>query len=138
MIKTVLAINNKNGYQALKEIKKLSEFTIEYLILHPKEKALYLEEIFNEADLEKERIIFWERQKRKKNKRVFSNERNCICFLSVNFGYIFKQNFLENFTNAVNLHTSYLPYNRGAHPNVWPIMDGNTCGSYPAYHGFRD
>lgn len=28
----------------------------------------------------------------------------------------------------LNLHTSYLPWNRGAHPNVWPILDGSPAG----------
>lgn len=29
---------------------------------------------------------------------------------------------------AVNLHNSYLPYNRGANANVWPIVDGTPAG----------
>lgn len=28
----------------------------------------------------------------------------------------------------VNLHTGYLPWNRGAMPNVWPIIDGTPAG----------
>lgn len=28
----------------------------------------------------------------------------------------------------LNLHTSYLPWNRGAYPNVWPILDGSPAG----------
>lgn len=127
MIKTVLAINNKNGYRALKEVKMLSRFKIEYLILHPKEKASYLDEVFNEADLDKKRIIFWERKKRKEIRELFQTEEFDL-LLSVNFGYIFKQSFLNNFVNTINLHTSYLPYNRGAHPNVWPIIDGTPAG----------
>ena len=29
---------------------------------------------------------------------------------------------------TVNLHPSYLPYNRGAHPYIWPIIDGTPAG----------
>ena len=29
---------------------------------------------------------------------------------------------------VVNLHPSYLPYNRGAHPFIWPIIDGTPAG----------
>ena len=30
------------------------------------------------------------------------------------------------FPNGIlNLHTSFLPWNRGAYPNVWPILDGS-------------
>ena len=28
----------------------------------------------------------------------------------------------------VNVHTGYLPYNRGNYPNVWPIIDGTPAG----------
>jgi methionyl-tRNA formyltransferase len=28
----------------------------------------------------------------------------------------------------VNLHPSYLPYNRGAHPYIWPIVDDTPAG----------
>jgi methionyl-tRNA formyltransferase len=28
----------------------------------------------------------------------------------------------------VNLHTGYLPWNRGRFPNVWPILDGSPAG----------
>jgi methionyl-tRNA formyltransferase len=29
---------------------------------------------------------------------------------------------------VVNMHGAYLPYNRGANPNVWPIIDGTPAG----------
>lgn len=33
------------------------------------------------------------------------------------------------FPNGIlNLHTSYLPWNRGAYPNVWSILDGSPAG----------
>ena len=28
----------------------------------------------------------------------------------------------------VNLHPSYLPHNRGAHPYIWPLVDGSPAG----------
>ena len=28
----------------------------------------------------------------------------------------------------VNLHPSYLPYNRGTHPYIWPLIDGSPAG----------
>lgn len=28
----------------------------------------------------------------------------------------------------VNLHPSYLPYNRGSHPYIWPLIDGSPAG----------
>ena len=49
--------------------------------------------------------------------------------LSVMFGYILRPELLECFPRGcINLHPAYLPYNRGAHPNVWPIVDGTPAG----------
>jgi methionyl-tRNA formyltransferase len=49
--------------------------------------------------------------------------------VSVQCGYIFKPEFLNVFpSGCVNLHTAYLPFNRGAHPNVWALIDGTPAG----------
>lgn len=50
--------------------------------------------------------------------------------VSVMFGYLLKKPFLDLFPKGcVNLHTSFLPYNRGAHPNVWAIVDRTPAGA---------
>ena len=51
--------------------------------------------------------------------------------LIVSFGYrhIIRQNFIDAFKgDIVNLHISYLPYNRGASPNFWAFYDGTPHG----------
>ncbi len=49
--------------------------------------------------------------------------------VSVLFGYILRPSFLDLFSEgAVNLHPAYLPYNRGAYPNVWSIVDETPAG----------
>jgi methionyl-tRNA formyltransferase len=49
--------------------------------------------------------------------------------LSVLFDHILKPDFIEIFPQGViNLHPSYLPYNRGQYPNVWSIVDGTPAG----------
>ena len=49
--------------------------------------------------------------------------------LSILFDYILRSEFLELCPlGVVNLHPSYLPYNRGQYPNVWSIMDGTPAG----------
>ena len=30
--------------------------------------------------------------------------------------------------NIINLHISYLPYNRGAHPNFWSFVENTPSG----------
>jgi methionyl-tRNA formyltransferase len=49
----------------------------------------------------------------------------------VSFGYRFvlPQDLLARFLDrAVNLHISYLPWNRGAHPNAWSAYEGTPAG----------
>lgn len=49
--------------------------------------------------------------------------------LSVKFGYVLRRPFLDLFPGRVlNLHTSLLPFNRGAYPNVWSIVEGTPAG----------
>lgn len=41
---------------------------------------------------------------------------------------IFKKNFLNKFKNNLNLHPSYLPYNRGKDPYIWSIFNQTPMG----------
>ena len=51
--------------------------------------------------------------------------------LVISFGYrhILKKNVIESSnTPIINLHISYLPWNRGAHPNFWSFYDCTPSG----------
>lgn len=49
--------------------------------------------------------------------------------VSVFFGHLLRGPWLRMFPRGiVNLHPALLPYNRGAHPNVWSIIDGTPAG----------
>jgi len=49
--------------------------------------------------------------------------------ISAGFRYIVPPEILAIPTNGcINLHKSYLPYNRGANPNIWTIMDRTPAG----------
>ncbi len=49
--------------------------------------------------------------------------------LSVGYRHILPEKVLALFPGGIlNLHTSYLPYNRGMYPNVWPLLDGSPAG----------
>lgn len=49
--------------------------------------------------------------------------------VSALFGYILSERVLAvPSRGCVNLHPAYLPYNRGAYPNVWSIVDGTPAG----------
>ena len=49
--------------------------------------------------------------------------------VSVLYREIVPKDILDLFPlGVVNLHPSYLPHNRGAYPNVWPLIDGSPAG----------
>lgn len=49
--------------------------------------------------------------------------------ISYGYAHILKQRTLDSFGCPVfNLHISYLPYNRGAHPNFWSFYDNTPSG----------
>jgi methionyl-tRNA formyltransferase len=74
--------------------------------------------------------------------RVFDgsiiNERNIVqqirklkpdLIVCINFGYILGKEIIKiPPKGCINLHTSYLPYNRGANPNIWSIVDRTPAG----------
>ena len=50
--------------------------------------------------------------------------------VSVLFGYILRKDVLGLFpAGCVNLHPALLPYNRGAYPNVWSIIEETPAGA---------
>jgi methionyl-tRNA formyltransferase len=47
--------------------------------------------------------------------------------LSYGYQHLLKPDVLTNWT-AINLHISYLPWNRGADPNIWSWIEGTPKG----------
>lgn len=49
--------------------------------------------------------------------------------ISYNYTHIIPEDVILLFPNKIiNLHISYLPYNRGAHPNIWSFIDNTKKG----------
>ena len=49
--------------------------------------------------------------------------------VSYGYRYIIKKNIIDYFhKRIINLHISYLPYNRGADPNLWSILEDTPSG----------
>ena len=56
--------------------------------------------------------------------------KNNLEFL-ISFGYrrLIKKEILKHFkNNAINLHISFLPWNKGADPNLWSFLDATPTG----------
>jgi UDP-2,4-diacetamido-2,4,6-trideoxy-beta-L-altropyranose hydrolase len=59
----------------------------------------------------------------------FVRRYNPDVIVSYNYRYILKKDiFAIPPRGAINLHSSLLPWNRGAHPNVWSFLEGTPKG----------
>jgi len=119
--------NNWLGYQILKWLKEQEEEVVG-LVVHPKGKGKYRDEIIKCSALGQDAIFDGSQLNQDKVSRAIKNLQPAIG-ISVMFGYILRPQFLAIFPKGViNLHPAYLPYNRGAYPNVWSIVDGTPAG----------
>jgi len=127
MFRTILAINNRNGYNALRHLIESKEISLTGILVHPENKRLFFEEISQIAKTESIPIIVWERKKLIEIEQQLK-ESGAKVLLSVNFGYLIPQVMLDIFPYSLNLHTGFLPWNKGSHPNVWPFIDDSPAG----------
>lgn len=60
---------------------------------------------------------------------TFVQQNNIDFLISYGYRYILKKDILDRFPNrAINLHISYLPWNRGADPNLWSFVENTPKG----------
>lgn len=63
------------------------------------------------------------------NKITFDDCREIDYIISFGYKYIINKDIIELFRpSIINLHISYLPYNRGYHPNFWSFKDNTPKG----------
>lgn len=117
-MRTVLLANNRLGVSVGRYLADRGE--LEAVVLHPEEKlscgedlrALGVPHATWPDGVEMVRSIHPE------------------CLLSVLFAYLVPPGWLELATwRALNLHPGLLPFNGGACPNVWPLVDGSPAGT---------
>ncbi len=126
-MRILLLVNNWLGWQVT-EWLRLDGAEVAALVLHPEHRRKFGDEIERAAALPADRIVGADRlHERETLDRIAALGADIA--LSVLFGYILKAPFLELFPSGViNLHPAYLPFNRGAHPDVWSIVEGTPAG----------
>ncbi len=62
-----------------------------------------------------------------KNKIKFNDLKNINLIISYGYKHIIGEDILRK-KNIINLHMSYLPYNKGAHPNFWSFAENTPSG----------
>ena len=70
--------------------------------------------------------IYLKHSKSKLNFKTIKNYDLIICY---GYRHIIESKIIDKFKkNIINLHISYLPYNRGAHPNFWSFVENTPSG----------
>ena len=116
-MRTVLLANGRLGYEVGRYLQERDDLV--GLVLHPVERRRMGE------DLEGLEAPKWTWPDGLADVRALAPE----CLLSVLFGYLIPAEWLELPSwRSLNLHPALLPWNRGANPNVWPLVDESPAG----------
>ncbi len=119
--------NNWVGWQVIQWLKEQNE-QIVGLVVHPPEKRKYGDEIITSAYVGPDYIFDGSNLRQPETLEAVKALQPDIG-LSILFGYILQPAFINLFPQGViNLHPAYLPYNRGAFPNVWSIVEETPAG----------
>src|SRR5262245_56259293 len=128
VVKIFFMGNNWLGWRVLGWLREQGADVVG-LALHPPERRLRGDEILAAAGLAPERVFDASRLRDPLVQRQVAALEADIG-LSVMLGYVLAPDFLSVFPRGVvNLHPGLLPFNRGAHPNVWSIVDGTPAGA---------
>jgi methionyl-tRNA formyltransferase len=120
--------NNWVGWQVVRWLWEQNE-QIVGLVVHPPHKRKYGDEIMRSAQVSPSHIFDGAQLRQPEVLQAIKALQPDIG-LSVLFGYILRPEFLDLFPfGVVNLHPAYLPYNRGAYPNVWSIVERTPAGA---------
>jgi methionyl-tRNA formyltransferase len=119
--------NNRVGLEILRWLVSRGQ-TINGLVVHPKHKAKYRDEIIASVPATTPIWEGYELRDRKRLEAIRALAPDLI--LSVLFGYILKPELMDIAPRgAINLHNGYLPYNAGSYANVWSIVDRTPAGA---------
>jgi methionyl-tRNA formyltransferase len=125
-MRLICLVNNYLGWQSLEYLREQAQIVA--VVMHPPERAKFQTEILASARLAGAHVIP-ANDLRSSDGLERIARLNPEMAMSVMFGYLLKPDFLGLLPKGcINLHPAYLPYNRGAYPNVWSIVDQTPAG----------
>lgn len=126
-MRILLFANNWVGWQIAAWLRNQGE-EIVGLVLHPPTEWKYGNEIITSAGLDESRIFDGSLLRTPGMVGKIKSLAPDIG-ISLYFGYILRRDILELLpSGCVNVHPAFLPYNRGACPNIWSIVDNTPAG----------
>lgn len=128
MIRRVVFLGNNTLAVRVLSFLKTQPQKIVALVVHPHGNSKRRRQLVSMSGLSKDRILDGDEINQSHSRQILMALQPDM-LVSVMFGYILKKEILSAAKyGAVNLHPAYLPYNRGAHPNVWSIVEGTPAG----------
>jgi methionyl-tRNA formyltransferase len=127
-MKIFVMVDNWVGWQICKYLIAKNEDEIVGLALHPEKNRKFGAEILEACQLQPGKVFAC--PKKIPSETIVEIEKlQPDIILSVFWAYILPP-VLFNIPprGCINFHCSYLPYNKGANPNVWPIIEGTKAG----------
>ncbi len=127
----VLFFDYQLGYKLAKHLKQKRENVVG-LVFDRKNKTTFetdyrpkIKKIFK---FSKNQVFEWSNLIKKKYIQNLK-KLNADFFICVNFPKILNKKIISCAKNSINLHLSYLPFNRGKNPNIWSIIENTPCGA---------
>lgn len=125
-MRLICLVNNYLGWRGLEYLRKQAEVVA--VVMHPPERSKYENEIRATAVAADAEILRADSLRRPDGLKRIAELKPELGF-SIMFGYLLKRDFLSLLPRGcLNLHPALLPFNRGAHPNVWSIVDRTPAG----------
>src|SRR5688572_6340581 len=126
--RVLLLANNWVGWKVADWLRREGE-EIVALVIHPPEKRKFGRELVESAVVPPERIFDGSTLR---SAATLSALRALEPEIGVSalFDYLLRPEVLDSLPEGcVNIHPSYLPWNRGQYPNVWSIVERTPAGA---------
>lgn len=120
--------NGYLGWRVLNWLVDQPDVSIAGIVIHPTNRGRYQDEMLLLVQ-SNNTPIFYGNTINENSVIEQIRQLNVDIGVSIMFGYILRSAFLKLFKyGVINLHPSFLPYNRGAYPNVWSIVERTPAG----------
>lgn len=128
-MRLLILANDWVGWQVTKYLREQKE-NIVGLVIHPHGKRRrYADKIIRESKLPSSFIIASSKLHKKRYFQQITSWKPDI-IISAFYGFIIHPTVINIAPlGAINIHNSFLPYNRGKFPNVWAIVDETPIGA---------
>ena len=131
-MRVLLFVNNWVGWRASAWMRQRGD-NIVGLVVHPPERRKYYEEIIQSTAVDPSCVFDGSRLRETETLERLRALRPDLG-VSIFFGYILTRECLDIFPKGcVNIHPAYLPWNRGADPSIWSIVEGTPAGATVHY-----